>query len=53
LWRWGRWRVWALAARPDWQPAELLAATVVTSVAGLLFQQANALAEAVTPRPAG
>jgi Na+/melibiose symporter-like transporter len=39
----------ALAVPPGWRPAELLAATVVMAVAGLLFQRANALAEAVAP----
>jgi MFS family permease len=39
----------ALAVPPGWRPAELLAATVVLAAAGLLFQRANALAEAVAP----
>jgi len=39
----------ALAVPPGWRPAELLAATAVMAVAGLLFQRANALAEAVAP----
>ncbi|HTW00140.1 MAG TPA: MFS transporter [Streptosporangiaceae bacterium] len=39
----------ALAVPPGWRPAELLAATVVLALAGLLFQRANALAEAVAP----
>jgi MFS family permease len=38
----------ALAVPPGWRPAELLAATVVMAVAGLLFQsRTNALAEAI------
>jgi len=39
----------ALAVPPRWRPAELLAATVVMALAALLFQRANALAEAVAP----
>jgi hypothetical protein len=39
----------ALAVPPGWRPAELLAATVVMALAGLLFQRASALAEAVAP----
>jgi Na+/melibiose symporter-like transporter len=39
----------ALAVPPRWRPAELLGATVVMAVAVLLFQRANALAEAVAP----
>jgi Na+/melibiose symporter-like transporter len=39
----------ALAVPPAWRAAELLAATVVMSAGGLLFQRANALAEAVAP----
>ncbi|HUA31613.1 MAG TPA: MFS transporter [Streptosporangiaceae bacterium] len=42
----------ALAVPPGWRPAELLAATVVLGVAGLLLQRANALAEAVAPAAA-
>ena len=36
-------------AAPGWRPAQLLAATVVLGVAGLLFMRANALAEAIAP----
>ena len=39
----------ALAVPPGWRPAELLTATVVMALAGLLFQRAGALAEAVAP----
>jgi MFS family permease len=39
----------ALVVPPRWRPAELLGATVVMAVAVLLFQRANALAEAVAP----
>jgi hypothetical protein len=39
----------ALAVPPAWRPAQLLAATVVMSVGGLLFQRANARAVAVAP----
>jgi Na+/melibiose symporter-like transporter len=39
----------ALAVPPGWRPAELLAATAVMALAGLLFQRASALAEAVAP----
>lgn len=35
-----------------WRPPELLAATVVLAAASLLFQRANALAEAIAPRAA-
>ena len=35
-----------------WRPAELLAATVVLAVAGLLFMRANALAAAIAPAAA-
>jgi Na+/melibiose symporter-like transporter len=42
----------ALVIPSAWRPAELLAATVVMAVAGLLFQRANALAEAVAPAAA-
>jgi Na+/melibiose symporter-like transporter len=42
----------ALAIPAGWRPAELLAATVVMAVAGLLFQRAGALAEAVAPAAA-
>jgi Na+/melibiose symporter-like transporter len=47
------WCVASLAAifvPPAWRPAELLAATLVLAAAGLLFQRANALAEAMAPR---
>ncbi len=39
----------ALAIPAGWRPADLLAATVLMAVAGLLFQRAGALAEAVAP----
>jgi MFS family permease len=39
----------AVLVAPGWRPAELLAATVVLAVAGLLFMRANALAEAIAP----
>jgi Na+/melibiose symporter-like transporter len=42
----------AILVPPRWRPAELLAATVVLAAAGLLYQRANALAEAVAPRAA-
>jgi MFS family permease len=42
----------AVVVPPGWRPAELLAATVLMAVAGLLFQRANALAEAVAPAAA-
>ncbi len=42
----------AVLLPPRWRVPELLAATVVLAAAGLLFQQTNALAEAVAPRPA-
>jgi MFS family permease len=42
----------AVVVPPGWRPAELLAATVVMAVGGLLFQRANALAEAVAPAAA-
>ena len=43
----------ALAAPSGWRPAEMLAATVVMAVGGLLFQsRVNALAEAVAPAAA-
>jgi hypothetical protein len=42
----------ALAIPAGWRPAELLAATVVMALAGLLFQRAGALAEAVAPTAA-
>jgi Na+/melibiose symporter-like transporter len=42
----------ALAVPPGWRPAELLAATLLLAVAGLLFgSRANALAEAAAPGP--
>jgi MFS family permease len=42
----------ALAVPPGWQPAELLAATLLLAAAGLLFgSRANALAEAAAPAP--
>jgi MFS family permease len=40
----------AILVPPGWRPAELLAATLVMAAAALLFQRANALAEAVAPR---
>ena len=46
------WCVASLAAilvPPRWRPPELLAATVVLAAASLLFQRANALAEAIAP----
>ena len=49
------WCVASLAAilvPPRWRPPELLAATVVLAAASLLFQRANALAEAMAPRAA-
>jgi Na+/melibiose symporter-like transporter len=39
----------ALVVPPTWRPAELLAATVVMAMAGLLLLRAGALAEAVAP----
>ena len=42
----------AILVPPRWRPPELLAATVVLAAAGLLYQRANALAEAVAPRAA-
>lgn len=51
----GAYAVWcgacvaALAVPAGWRPAELLADTVMMAAAGLLFQRANALAEAVAP----
>jgi MFS family permease len=42
----------ALAVPPGWRPFELLAATVLMAAAGLLFQRATALAEAVAPAAA-
>jgi hypothetical protein len=39
----------ALAVPPERRPTELLAATVVMAMAGLLFQRANSLAEALAP----
>jgi hypothetical protein len=42
----------AVLVPPRWRPPELLAATVVLAAAGLLYQRANALAEAVAPRAA-
>jgi MFS family permease len=42
----------AVAVPPGWRPAELLAATLLLAVAGLLFgSRANALAEAAAPAP--
>ncbi len=42
----------ALAVPPGWRPAELLAATLLLAVAGLLFgSRVNALAEAAAPGP--
>ena len=60
-WRWGRrcmrpgarpaWPPWRLPS--GWRPAEMLAATVVMAVGGLLFQsRVNALAEAAAPAAA-
>jgi hypothetical protein len=40
----------AIVVPPGWRPAELLAATLIMAAAGLLFQRANALAEAMAPR---
>jgi MFS family permease len=40
----------AVLVPPRWRPLELLAATLVLAAAGLLFQRANALAEASAPR---
>jgi MFS family permease len=40
----------AILVPPGWRPAELLAATLIMAAAGLLFQRANALAEAMAPR---
>jgi MFS family permease len=40
----------AVLVPPRWRPPELLAATLVLAAAGLLFQRANALAEASAPR---
>jgi MFS family permease len=42
----------AILVPPWWRPPELLAATVVLAAASLLYQRANALAEAVAPRAA-
>ena len=42
----------ALLLPPGWRPAELLAATLLAAVGGLLFVRANALAEAAAPDPA-
>jgi MFS family permease len=42
----------AVLVAPGWRPAQLLAATVVLAVAGLLFMRANALAEAIAPAAA-
>jgi Na+/melibiose symporter-like transporter len=39
----------ALAVPPAWRPAELLAATAVMAIAGLLLLRATALAEAIAP----
>jgi MFS family permease len=39
----------AVLVAPGWRPAQLLAATAVLAVAGLLFMRANALAEAISP----
>jgi Na+/melibiose symporter-like transporter len=39
----------ALLVAPGWRSAELLAATAALAVGNLLFQRANALAEAVAP----
>ena len=39
----------ALALPPGWRPPELLGATALMATAGLLFQRANALAEAIAP----
>jgi Na+/melibiose symporter-like transporter len=39
----------AVLVTPGWRPAQLLAATVVLAMAGLLFMRANALAEAIAP----
>jgi MFS family permease len=41
----------ALALPPGWRPTELLAATLLAAVGGLLFMRANALAEAAAPPP--
>jgi MFS family permease len=40
----------AILVPAGWRPLELLAATLVLAAAGLLFQRANALAEASAPR---
>ena len=40
----------AVLVPAGWRPLELLAATLVLAAAGLLFQRANALAEASAPR---
>ena len=40
----------AILVPPSWRPAELFAATLVMAAAGLLYQRANALAEAIAPR---
>ena len=42
----------AVLVPPRWRAPELLAATVVLAAASLLFQRANALAEALAPRAA-
>jgi MFS family permease len=42
----------AVLVAPDWRPAQLLAATVMLAVGGLLFIRANALAEAIAPAAA-
>jgi MFS family permease len=42
----------AVLVPPAWRPAQLLAATVVLAVAGLLFMRANALAAAIAPAAA-
>jgi MFS family permease len=39
----------AVLVTPGWRPAQLLAATVLLAVGGLLFIRANALAEAIAP----
>jgi Na+/melibiose symporter-like transporter len=39
----------AILIPPRWRPSELLAATVILAAASLLFQRANALAEAMAP----
>jgi MFS family permease len=42
----------AVLVAPGWRSVQLLAATVMLAVAGLLFMRANALAEAIAPAAA-